>query len=98
MHKGGGGDKTPNRDGENGASPPPSPPSSSSSSSSTSLKHLPNGHGKTPSQIPSLKIDIKFEFPPYNGDVNAEKLDTGYVKLKSILEYKRFKMMKPKFS
>jgi hypothetical protein len=77
MHKGGGGDKSPNRDGGNGASPPPSPPpsSSSSSSSSTSLKHLPNGNGKTPSQIPSLKLDIKFEFPLYNGEVNAEKLD-----------------------
>jgi hypothetical protein len=77
MHKGGGGDKTPNRYGGNGASPPPSPPSSSSSSSSssTSLKHLPNGHGKTPSQIPSLKLDIKFELPLYNGEVNAEKLD-----------------------
>jgi hypothetical protein len=76
MHKGGSGDKTPGRDGGNGASPPPSPPpSSSSSSSSTSLKHLPNGHGKTPSQIPSLNIDIKFELPLYNGEVNAEKLD-----------------------
>jgi hypothetical protein len=77
MHKGGGGDKTPNRDGGNGASPPPSPPSSSSSSSSssTSSKHLPNGHGKTPSQIPSLKLDIKFELPLYNGEVNVEKLD-----------------------
>ena len=36
MHKGGGGDKTPGRDGGNGASPPPSPPPSSSSSSSSS--------------------------------------------------------------
>jgi hypothetical protein len=78
MHKGGGGDKTPGRDGGNGASPPPSPPPSSSSSSScssTSSKHLPNGHGKTPSQIPSLKLDIKFELPLYNGEVNAEILD-----------------------
>jgi hypothetical protein len=33
------------------------------------------GHGKTPSQIPSLKLDIKFELPMYNGEVNAEKLD-----------------------
>jgi hypothetical protein len=73
MHKGGGGDKTPGTDGGNGASPPPSPPPSSSSS--TSSKHLPNGHGKTPSQIPSLKLDIKFELPLYNGEVNAEKLD-----------------------
>jgi hypothetical protein len=75
MHKGGGGDKTPNRDGGNGSYPPPSPPSSSSSSSSTSSKHISNGHGKTPSQIPSLKLDIKFELPLYNGEVNAEKLD-----------------------
>jgi hypothetical protein len=76
MHKGGGGDKTPGRDGGNGASPPPSPlPSSSSSSSYTSSKHLSNGHGKTPSQIPSLKLHIKFELPLYNGEVNAEKLD-----------------------
>jgi hypothetical protein len=70
IHKGGGGDKTPGRDGGNGASPPPSPPRSSSSSSSyssTSLKHLPNGHGKTPSQIPSLNLDIKFELPLSNG-------------------------------
>jgi hypothetical protein len=80
MHNGGGGDKTPGRDGGNGASPPPSPPpsSSSSSSSSTSLKNLPHspkGHGKTPSQIPSLKHDIKFELPIYNGEVNDEKID-----------------------
>jgi hypothetical protein len=79
MHKGGGGDKTPGGNGRNGASPPPSPPPSySSSSSSTSLKnipHSPKGHGKTPSQIPSLKLDIKFELSTYNGEVNAEKLD-----------------------
>ena len=76
MHKGGGGDKTPGRDGGNDASPPPSPPpSSSSSSSSSSSKHLSHGHGKTPSQIPSLKLDIKFELPIYNGEVNDEKLD-----------------------
>jgi hypothetical protein len=78
MHKGGSGDKTPDRNGGNGASPPPSPPSSSSSTSSTSSRPLPNspkGHGKTPLQIPSLKLDIKLELPIYNGEVNAEKLD-----------------------
>jgi hypothetical protein len=77
-HKGSSRDKTPNGNGGNGASPPPSPPSSSSSSSSTSSRPLPKspkGHGKTPSQIPSLKLDIKFELPIYNGEVNAEKLD-----------------------
>jgi hypothetical protein len=78
-HKGDGGDKTPNGNGGNGASPPPSPPSSfSSSSSSTNSRPLPNspkGHGKNPSQIPSLKLDIKFKLQIYNGEVNAEKLD-----------------------
>jgi hypothetical protein len=78
-HKGDSGDKNPNGNGENGASPPPSPPSSSSSSSSSTnsipLSNSPKGHGKTPSQIPSLKLDIKFELPIYNGEVNAKKLD-----------------------
>jgi hypothetical protein len=79
MHKEASGDKTPDGNGGNGASPPPSPPSSSSSSSSSTssrpLLNSPKGHGKTPSQIPSLKLDIKFELPIYNGEVNAEKLD-----------------------
>jgi hypothetical protein len=75
-HKGDSGDKTPNGNGGNGASPPPSPPSSSSSStSSIPLPNSPKGHGKTPSQIPLLNLDIKFELPMYNGEVNAEKLD-----------------------
>jgi hypothetical protein len=78
-HKGDSGDKNTNGNGGNGASPPPSPPSSSSSSSSsTSSRSLPNspkGHGKTPSQIPLLKLHIKFELPMYNGEVNAKKLD-----------------------
>jgi hypothetical protein len=74
-HKADSGDKTPNGNGGNGASPPPSPPSSSSSTNSRPLPNSPNGHGKTPSQIPSLKLDIKFELPMYNGEVNAERLD-----------------------
>jgi hypothetical protein len=76
-HKGDSGDKTPNGNGGNGASPPPSPPSSSSSSSTNSrpLPNSPKRHGKTPSKIPSLKLDIKFKLPIYNGEVNAEKLD-----------------------
>jgi hypothetical protein len=61
-HKGDTGDKTPNGNGGNGASPPPSPPPPPPSSSSTSSRPLPNspkGHGKTPSQTPLLKLDIK---------------------------------------
>jgi hypothetical protein len=75
-HKGGSGDKTPNENGGNRASPPPSPPYSSSSTNSRPLPNSPKGHGKTPSQIPLLKLDIKFELPIYNGEVNAEKLDS----------------------
>jgi hypothetical protein len=75
-HKGDSGDKTPNGNGGNGASPPPSPPSSSSySTSSIPLPNSQKGHGETPSQIPLLKLDIKFKLPMYNGEVNAEKLD-----------------------
>lgn len=60
--------------------PPPSPlPSPSSSSSSPSSppstpKHTPlspKGHAKSP----LLKLDVKFEFPMYIGEVNVEKLD-----------------------
>jgi hypothetical protein len=49
--------------------------SSSSSTNSRPLPNSPKGHGKTPSQIPLLKLDIKFELPMYNGEVNVEKLD-----------------------
>jgi hypothetical protein len=35
----------------------------------------PKEHGKIPPQTPFLKLDIKFEFPMYNGEVNDEKLD-----------------------
>jgi hypothetical protein len=74
-HKGDSGDKTPNGNGGNGSFPPPSLPSSSSSTNSRPLPNSPKGHGKNPSQIPSLKLDIKFELPMYNGEVNAQKLD-----------------------
>jgi hypothetical protein len=51
------------------------PSSSSSSTNSRPLPNSPKEHGKTPSQITSLKLDIKFELPMYNGEVNAKKLD-----------------------
>ena len=77
---GGNGDQPPKGNGGNGDKPPITPPfsspSSSPSSSSTSTPsqtppHSPKGHGKTP----FLKLDIKFELPMYNGEVNHEKLD-----------------------
>jgi hypothetical protein len=69
------GDKTPKGNGGNGDTPPPSPPYSSSSTSSQPPPNSPRGHGKISLQIPLLKLDIKFELPMYNGEVNVEKLD-----------------------
>ena len=58
-----------------GGNPPPSPPSSSSSSSTSATKTT-HTHSKTPKgKTPLLKLDIKFELPMYNGEVNAENLD-----------------------
>jgi hypothetical protein len=53
-------------------STPPSSPSSSSSSSKSSGKK--NVH-KNKHEIPLLKLDVKFELPIYDGEVNVEKLD-----------------------
>jgi hypothetical protein len=57
---------------------PPSPPSSpskssslSSSSKSTARKHV----HKHKQEMPLLKLDVKFELPMYDGEVNAERLD-----------------------
>jgi hypothetical protein len=54
-------------------STPPSSPSSSASSSSKSSKKK-NEH-KNKNEMPLLKLDVKFELPMYDGEVNAEKLD-----------------------
>jgi hypothetical protein len=69
------GDKTPKRNGGNGDSPPPSPPYSTCSTISQPPPNSPKEHGKTLLQTPLLKLNIKFEFPMYNGEVNVEKLD-----------------------
>ena len=53
----------------------PSSPSSSSSSSESSIvaSATPKKHRKKDkSNLPYLKLDIKFEFPTYNGEINAE--------------------------
>ena len=64
-----------------GGKPPPSSPSSSSSSSpsassSTSTTKTTHTHSKaTKGKTPLLKLDVKFELPMYNGEVNAEILE-----------------------
>ena len=81
-YHGGKGDKPPKGNGWNGDKPPLSPPSSSSSSSlasssstTTTLSqthpNFPRGLGKTP----FIKLDIKYEFPMYDGEVIVESLD-----------------------
>jgi hypothetical protein len=61
---------------------PPSPPSSPSSSSSTSnasshstTSTIQKQTHKHKSNMPLLKLDVKFELPLYDGELNAEKLD-----------------------
>ena len=49
---------------------PPSSPSSSSSSKSTVRKHV----HKHKHEMSLLKLDVKFELPMYDGEVNAESL------------------------
>jgi hypothetical protein len=65
-------------EGEDPPKTPPSPPSSpsSSSSSSTSSNSTARKHShKHKPDMPLLKLDVKFVFPMYDGEVNAEKLD-----------------------
>ena len=52
------------------------PPSTTSSSSSTSTAKTTHTHSQNPKgKTPLLKLDLKFELPMYNGEVNAENLD-----------------------
>ena len=53
-----------------------SSPSSSSSESSSTASSNPNKQPeKAKFDLPYLKLDIKFELPTYNGELNVEKLD-----------------------
>jgi hypothetical protein len=61
-----------------GTSKPHSPFSSSSSISSEESKN--SSHRKKSSKniehnLPLLKLDVKIEFPTYDGELNADKLD-----------------------
>jgi hypothetical protein len=56
-------------------SPPSTPHSSPSSSSSSSKSNGKKNVHKNKHEMPLLKLDVKFELPIYDGEVNAEKLD-----------------------
>jgi hypothetical protein len=57
---------------------PPSSPSSSSSSSKSTARKIVHKHKK---EMPLLKLDVKFELPMYDGEVNAERLDNWVRKM-----------------
>ena len=63
------------------------PPYSASSSSTSSSVHQPH-KSKSTSKYPLLKIDVKFELPMFNGEVNAENLDSWIRKLEVYLRIK----------
>jgi len=52
-----------------GEMPPPSPPSSPSSSSSSSSS------SKKKKKTSLIKLDVKFDLPIYDGELNTKKLD-----------------------
>ena len=52
---------------------PSSPSSSSSKISSIASSNPKKQPKKAKSDLPYLKLDIKFEFPTYNGEIKAEK-------------------------
>jgi hypothetical protein len=56
-------------------SPPSTPPSSPCSSSSSSKSSGKKNVHKNKHEMPLLKLDVKFELPIYDGEVNVEKLD-----------------------
>jgi len=73
----------------NGGKPPPYTPSSSSSSSqesspsstNTPLTHTHQNTSKGTAKSPLIKLDVKFDMPMYNGEVNVEKLDNWICQL-----------------
>ena len=58
--------------------PPPAPSSSSSSSSSSSLDSQTE---KKPQKSTLLKLDVKFELPVYDDEMNLENLDNSIKQL-----------------
>jgi hypothetical protein len=59
-----------------GGDPPKTPPSMSSSSSSLKRSSSFKKHSKKTSfDLCLVKLDVKFDFPIYDGELNAKKLD-----------------------
>ena len=67
--------------GKGGMLPPPSPPSSPSSSSSSSSSHKISSYKKKKKKSSLIKLDVKFDLPIYDGELNAEKIDNWIRKI-----------------
>jgi hypothetical protein len=86
--------KAKSEEGEDPPKPPPSPPSSqsTSSSSSTSSKSTTRKYShKHKHDMPLLKLDVKFELPMYDGEVNAERLYNWVMQMEFYCSVQRIK-------
>jgi hypothetical protein len=86
--------KVKSEEGEDPPQTPPSPPSSpsTSSSSSSSSKSTGRKHShKHKNEMPLLKLDVKFELPMYDGEVNAERLDNWVRQMEVYCSVKKIK-------
>jgi hypothetical protein len=93
--------KEKSEEGEDTRKTPPSPPSSPStySSSSTSSKSTARKHShKHKHDMPLLKLDVKFELPMYDDEVNAERLDNWVRQMDFIVVCNQSRMRQPKSS
>lgn len=79
----------PKGNGSDGRKPPPPPPPSPPSSPPSSPPPSPKGHAKSH----FLKLDVKFELPTYNGEVNAEKLNNLVHQIEFYCRIQRLVMM-----
>ena len=71
------------KEGDLPPSPPPSRPPSSppSTPSSPSTSPPSSSHRKIASKKPLLKLDVRFNFPMYNGDPNLDNIDNWIQKM-----------------
>ena len=73
-----------------GEEPPKTPPYSSSYLDGSLHSPFEKQNAKIDFNVPQLKLDIKFELPMYNGELNAEKLDNWIRKIEVYCRIQKF--------
>ena len=77
---------------------PSSPYSSSSSESSSTASANPKKQlEKARSDLPYLKLDIKFDLPTYNGELNTENIDDWIKQIEVYCKIQKLAYDKSKF-